>query len=57
MPQAVPAKSYYPNSPGRWVGEAQWPSPELEGHVMGSSSCQINLGSVSKKFSMLTLIS
>jgi putative CocE/NonD family hydrolase len=30
MPQAVPAKSYYPNSPGRWVAEAQWPSPRIK---------------------------
>lgn len=30
MPQAVPAKSYYPNSPGRWVAETQWPSPRIK---------------------------
>lgn len=30
MPQAVPAKSYYPTSPGRWVAEAQWPSPRIK---------------------------
>ena len=30
MPQAVPAKSYYPESPGRWVAEAQWPSPRIK---------------------------
>jgi predicted acyl esterase len=25
MPQAVPAKNYYAESPGRWVAEPQWP--------------------------------
>lgn len=29
MPQAVPAKSFYPQSPGRWVTESQWPSPRI----------------------------
>ena len=26
MPQAVPAKSWYPESPGRWVAEPAWPT-------------------------------
>jgi putative CocE/NonD family hydrolase len=30
MPQAVPAKSYYPDSPGRWVAEAKWPSARIK---------------------------
>ncbi|MFO0439473.1 MAG: CocE/NonD family hydrolase [Betaproteobacteria bacterium] len=30
MPQAVPAKNYYAESPGRWVAEAQWPSPRIK---------------------------
>lgn len=29
MPQAVPAKSYYAESPGRWVAEPRWPSPRI----------------------------
>jgi uncharacterized protein len=29
MPRAVPAKNYYPESPGRWVAEPQWPSPRM----------------------------
>src|SRR6185503_20828198 len=30
MPQAVPARSYYAESPGRWVAEPQWPSPRIK---------------------------
>ncbi len=30
MPQAVPAKNYYAQSPGRWVGEPQWPSRRIK---------------------------
>ncbi|MCW5575608.1 MAG: CocE/NonD family hydrolase [Burkholderiales bacterium] len=30
MPQAVPAKNYYPESPGRWVAEPQWPSSRIK---------------------------
>jgi len=30
MPQAVPAKNYYAESPGRWVSEAEWPSPRIK---------------------------
>lgn len=30
MPQAVPAKNYYPESPGRWVGEPAWPSLRIK---------------------------
>ena len=30
MPQAVPAKNYYPESPGRWVAETAWPSPRIK---------------------------
>jgi uncharacterized protein len=29
MPRAVPAKSYYPESPGRWIAEDVWPSPRI----------------------------
>ena len=29
MPQAVPAKNYYAESPGRWVAEPQWPSRRI----------------------------
>jgi len=29
MPQAVPAKNFYPQSPGRWVAEPTWPSPRV----------------------------
>jgi putative CocE/NonD family hydrolase len=29
MPRSVPAKAYYPESPGRWVAESQWPSPRI----------------------------
>ena len=29
MPQAAPAKNYYPQSPGRWVAEPTWPSPRI----------------------------
>ncbi len=29
MPQAVPAKNFYSESPGRWVAEPQWPSPRI----------------------------
>jgi putative CocE/NonD family hydrolase len=29
MPQAVPARNYYAQSPGRWVAEPQWPSPRI----------------------------
>ena len=29
MPQAVPARNYYAESPGRWVAEPQWPSPRI----------------------------
>lgn len=29
MPRAVPAKSFYAESPGRWVSEAVWPSPRI----------------------------
>ena len=29
MPRSVPAKSFYAESPGRWVAEAQWPSPRI----------------------------
>jgi putative CocE/NonD family hydrolase len=29
MPQAVPARNYYPESPGRWVAEPRWPSPRI----------------------------
>ena len=29
MPQAVPAKNYYAESPGRWVAKPQWPSPRI----------------------------
>src|SRR6185369_4692675 len=25
----VPAAPFYPTAPGRWVGEAQWPSPRI----------------------------
>jgi uncharacterized protein len=28
--EAAPARSYYPESPGRWVTEAQWPSPRIK---------------------------
>jgi putative CocE/NonD family hydrolase len=27
MQESVPPKPFYKNRPGRWVGEAQWPSP------------------------------
>ena len=30
MPQAVPAKNYYAQSPGRWVAEPAWPSPRIK---------------------------
>src|SRR5690606_24318575 len=30
MPRSVPARSFYPESPGRWVSEAQWPSPRIK---------------------------
>ncbi|MBY0264824.1 MAG: CocE/NonD family hydrolase [Burkholderiales bacterium] len=30
MPQAVPAKNYYAESPGRWVAEPQWPSSRIK---------------------------
>jgi putative CocE/NonD family hydrolase len=30
MPQSAPAKPFYPESPGRWVAEAQWPSPRIK---------------------------
>ncbi|MBI4194446.1 MAG: CocE/NonD family hydrolase [Betaproteobacteria bacterium] len=30
MAQAVPAKYYYPESPGRWVAEPAWPSPRIK---------------------------
>ncbi len=30
MPQAVPAKNYYAESPGRWVAEPVWPSPRIK---------------------------
>ncbi|RPI42827.1 MAG: CocE/NonD family hydrolase, partial [Betaproteobacteria bacterium] len=30
MPRSVPAKSFYAESPGRWVAEAQWPSPRIK---------------------------
>jgi predicted acyl esterase len=30
MPHSVPAKNFYPVSPGRWVAEAQWPSPRIK---------------------------
>lgn len=30
MPQAVPAKSFYAESPGRWVAENEWPSPRIK---------------------------
>ncbi|MCC7079220.1 MAG: CocE/NonD family hydrolase [Burkholderiales bacterium] len=30
MPRSVPAKSFYAESPGRWVSEAQWPSPRIK---------------------------
>lgn len=29
MAQAAPAKSYYPESPGRWIAEPAWPSPRI----------------------------
>lgn len=29
MPRSVPAQTFYPESPGRWVAEAQWPSPRI----------------------------
>ena len=29
MPQAVPARSYYAESPGRWLAEPEWPSPRI----------------------------
>jgi predicted acyl esterase len=29
MPRAVPARNFYAESPGRWVAEAQWPSPRI----------------------------
>jgi putative CocE/NonD family hydrolase len=30
MPRAVPAKSYYAESPGRWIAEDTWPSPRIK---------------------------
>ena len=30
MPQAVPAKNYYAESPGRWISETIWPSPRIK---------------------------
>ena len=30
MPQAVPAKNYYAQSPGRWISEPAWPSPRIK---------------------------
>jgi putative CocE/NonD family hydrolase len=30
MPQAVPPKVFYPESPGRWIAEADWPSPRVK---------------------------
>jgi hypothetical protein len=30
MPQAVPATNWYPESPGRWVAEQEWPSPRIK---------------------------
>jgi putative CocE/NonD family hydrolase len=32
--EAAPAKSYYAESPGRWVTEAEWPSPRITGTRM-----------------------
>ena len=30
MPQAVPAKNYYAESPGRWIAEPSWPAPRIQ---------------------------
>jgi putative CocE/NonD family hydrolase len=30
MPQGVPAKNYYAESPGRWITEPVWPSPRVK---------------------------
>ncbi len=30
MPQAVPAKGWYPESPGRWVAEQEWPNKRIK---------------------------
>jgi predicted acyl esterase len=30
MPQSAPAKSFYPESPGRWVAEREWPSQRIK---------------------------
>jgi predicted acyl esterase len=30
MPQAVPAKNWYPESPGRWVAEPEWPTKRIK---------------------------
>lgn len=29
MQNSVPPKSYYPERPGRWIGESAWPSPHI----------------------------
>jgi uncharacterized protein len=36
MPRAVPAKSFYAESPGRWIAEREWPSPRVrtERHLL-----------------------
>jgi putative CocE/NonD family hydrolase len=30
MPQSVPGKAFYPESPGRWIAEKEWPSPRIK---------------------------
>jgi putative CocE/NonD family hydrolase len=32
MAEDVPAAPFYPTAPGRWVGEAVWPSPRISPH-------------------------
>jgi uncharacterized protein len=32
MQESVPPKPFYKNRPGRWVAEAQWPSPRIRLH-------------------------
>ena len=41
MPQAVPAQSYYAESPGRWIAEPAWPSSRIKQrrYVLNAGGC------------------
>ncbi|RZU97871.1 CocE/NonD family hydrolase [Spiribacter vilamensis] len=41
MQEAVPPNTYYRRRPGRWVGESEWPSPDIREHSYALAPAQL----------------